>query len=143
MQLAAMLGLPDGFKMIDTLAGSQTLQNLFFFGPQLGGDNNGDGAPNRLLWGKAKNALCSGAPAGDEPAEILGYNGIVRGFDDGGQTEPRLIGLFLFADVAIGLQNGNNISLWVAHQHPTAVNCDLRSVGSSMQKLAGPAAIAV
>ena len=80
------LGDADGFEVIDTLASTQALQNLSFFFPQLGRNEEGDGASNGLFQREFKDSCGCRIPAGDDSVEILGDDGIVRGCDDGGES---------------------------------------------------------
>ena len=70
--------------MIDTLSSSDARYNFSLFALPVFRNNNCDGLTNRLFGRVAKYPLGSLIPVCDNTIEILAYDRVVTGFDDGG-----------------------------------------------------------
>jgi hypothetical protein len=89
-----MLGLPNRLKMIDPLSLPDTGQNHAFFVEPVLWNNQGDGLANRLFCRVVEEALRTPIPAGDDAVQVLAYNRIITGLDDGANPAQAL---FTFA----------------------------------------------
>src|ERR1700758_1174707 len=107
-----MLALPNGLEMVDTLSSSDARQNFQLFAVPVFGNDNCNGTTNRLLGSVAEDTLGPFIPACDDAIEVLAYNRVVAGLDDGGQPAQSLFSfakgafdLLAFGDVAINLKH--------------------------------------
>ena len=90
-----MLALPNRLKMIYPLSSPDTGQNLALFLKPVLWNNDSDGLANRLCRGVAEEALRTPVPAGDNAVEVLAYDRVIAGLDDGANPTQAL---FTFAE---------------------------------------------
>src|SRR6516162_6423352 len=92
--------------MVNRLASSDACQNFMLFTLPVFGDHDCDGLTNRLFGSVAKDPLRTPIPACDCAGEVLAYNHIVTGLDDGCQPAQSL---FTFAKRSFGLLARGNV----------------------------------
>src|SRR5215468_8043492 len=84
-----MLGLPNSFEMVDTLAPPDARQDQALFILPIVWDDDCNRLANYLLGRVAEYALRTSIPTCDHAIEVLADNCIVTGFDDRCQrTQP-------------------------------------------------------
>jgi hypothetical protein len=72
-----MLSPPNGFKVFDALAASDSLDDRFFLFSVIVRYQSCDRPADDLLGGVAKNTLCAGVPARYDPIEVLAHDCVV------------------------------------------------------------------
>src|SRR6516225_10257844 len=80
------------------------------------GDHDCNGLTNRLFGSVAKDPLCTPIPACDNAIEVLAYNHVVTGLDDGRQPAQLL---FTFAKCGFGLLALRNVAIDFNHRTVT------------------------
>ena len=128
-----MLTPPNSLEMIDALSASDARQDLTFFALSVLWNHNCNRLTNGLFGGVAEDTLGTPVPARDNAIEVLAYDRVVAGLDDGRQpTQPlfgfaqRCFDLLVLGNVAIDFEYG------VAEQLHTAVNDDFAPVLTDM-----------
>jgi len=102
-----------------------------------------DRLTDRLFGGVTEDALGASVPARDNPIEVLAYDRVVAGLDDGCQHAQSLFAfvkrdfdMFAFGNVAIDLEHG--IAAEYLH---AAVDSHLAAIFADVMKFAGPIAV--
>jgi hypothetical protein len=78
--------------VVDDLAAPDARQHLGLLGQPLGGDDQGDVAPDRLRGRPAEHPLGGAVPAGDDAVQRLADDGVVGPLHDGGEPRLQLLG---------------------------------------------------
>ena len=81
----AVFGATHGFVVIDVLSAAEAFENGGLFAVAVPGDDEGDVPADRFRGGEAEKTLGAAIPTGDEAVDGLADDGIVGGFDDGGE----------------------------------------------------------
>jgi hypothetical protein len=137
---AAVLALPDGLEMIETLPASDSRQyHAFLILPVLWNDNRNRLA-NGLFGSVAKNPLGTPVPASNDAVEIFTYDGVITGVDDRRQPARSLFAfakhkfkMLALGNVAVDFKHGA-----IAEQLHSAVDNDLTAVLADVPQLARP-----
>src|SRR5262245_10098437 len=82
---AAVLSTPHRFEVVDAIALSELPKHLVFFAPALLRNDRTDRAADHFFGGISKDTFGPSVPGLDRTFEILADDGIVRGFNDGGE----------------------------------------------------------
>ena len=90
-----MLALPNRLKMINPLSSPDTGQNLSLFVKPVLWNYYSDRLANRLFRGVAEEALRTPVLAGDDAVQVLAYDRVITGLDDGAYPTQAL---FTFAE---------------------------------------------
>src|SRR5882724_5261429 len=90
--LLAVLAKAVGFEMNDRFAFGDTTENVSFLGPTIRWQQHIHVTADGFGDGIAEDAFGAGIPAGDDAVEGLANDGVVGGFDDGGQAEIGAMG---------------------------------------------------
>src|SRR2546421_7892888 len=85
--------------MVNTLAASQTRQNLLLLSVQLRGNDAGDWLPDHLVRLIPENVGRAGIPGGDDSIERLADDSVIGRGDDGRQARRLNARLVLLGDI--------------------------------------------
>src|SRR6266446_4697647 len=72
--------------MAEALTPPDAVENCRFLVVAFRRDENRDRFADHLFGRVAEEPLCSPVPSGDDAVEVLAYDGIIRGLDDGGTS---------------------------------------------------------
>ena len=91
----AIFGDANGFEVLDALAGTDFCEDNRLVCVQLRGNDLEDGDADHLFAAVSEDAGGGGIPAGDVAVEVFAEDGVVGGFDDGGELTQTLGGSFI------------------------------------------------
>src|SRR5215475_14288894 len=86
-----MLAPPNGFIVLDALVASDALKNHRFFIVPVGWNQKRNRLADGLVGRIAEEPLRALVPARDDAIEVLAYDGVVAGFDDGRELLQSLL----------------------------------------------------
>ena len=89
MNETAVLVDADGLEVIHAFAEAQAGEDGRLFVDAIGRHKDGDRFADDFVGGPAEDALRTGVPGLNDAVEILGDDGVVGGFDDGGEASLR------------------------------------------------------
>src|SRR5579875_1593602 len=87
----AVLSKAHSFKVVDAFAASESGKDASFVGGQFGRNDFYDGLADHLIGGISEEAFGGRVPAGHDALQVFADNGVIAGFDDGGQPVARLV----------------------------------------------------